>query len=81
MSLSVLQVATGFPSWGGTELHILNLSEQLRLRGYDVTVACRPGRWVEERATGDGPADRPDPRDERQARLAGLRDASRRSYV
>lgn len=50
MSLSVLQVATGFPSWGGTELHILNLSEQLRLRGYDVTVACRPGRWVEERA-------------------------------
>lgn len=50
MSLSVLQVATGFPSWGGTELHILNLSEQLRLRGYDVTVACRPGCWVEERA-------------------------------
>ncbi|MDQ2799440.1 MAG: glycosyltransferase family 4 protein, partial [Armatimonadota bacterium] len=48
--LSVLQVATGFPSWGGTELHILNLSEQLRLRGYDVTVACRPGCWVEERA-------------------------------
>ena len=54
MSLSVLQVATGFPSWGGTELHILNLSEQLRLRGYDVTVACRPGRWVEERATAMG---------------------------
>lgn len=50
MSLSVLQVATGFPSWGGTELHILNLSDQLRLRGYDVTVACRPGRWVEEQA-------------------------------
>ena len=42
MSLSVLQV------------HILNLSEQLRLRGYDVTVACRPGRWVEERATAMG---------------------------
>ncbi len=54
MSLSVLQVATGFPSWGGTELHILNLSEQLRLRGYDVSVACRPGRWVEERATAMG---------------------------
>jgi glycosyltransferase involved in cell wall biosynthesis len=50
MPLSVLQVATGFPSWGGTELHILNLSEQLRHRGYDVTIACRPGRWVEERA-------------------------------
>ena len=54
MSLSVLQVATGFPSWGGTELHILNLSEQLRLRGHDVTVACRPGRWVEERAKAMG---------------------------
>ena len=50
MSLSVLQVASGFPSWGGTELHILNLSDQLQQRGYDVTVACRPGRWVEERA-------------------------------
>lgn len=50
MSLSVLQVASSFPSWGGTELHILNLSEQLRLRGYDVTVACRPGKWVEARA-------------------------------
>ena len=54
MPLSVLQVATGFPSWGGTELHILNLSEQLQKRGYDVTVACRPGRWVEERATTMG---------------------------
>lgn len=51
MPLSVLQVATGFPSWGGTELHILNLSEQLQRRGHDVTIACRPGRWVEERAT------------------------------
>lgn len=50
MSLSVLQVATGFPSWGGTELHILNLSDQLQRRGYNVTVACRPGCWVEERA-------------------------------
>lgn len=54
MPLSVLQVATGFPSWGGTELHILNLSEQLKKRGYDVTVACRPGRWVEERANAMG---------------------------
>ncbi len=50
MPFSILQVATGFPHWGGTELHILNLSEQLRLRGHDVTVACRPGKWVEERA-------------------------------
>jgi len=50
MPLSVLQVASAFPGWGGAELHILNLSEQLQRRGYDVTVACRPGRWVEERA-------------------------------
>lgn len=50
MSLSVLQVASAFPSWGGAELHVLNLSQQLQRRGYDVTVACRPGRFVEERA-------------------------------
>ena len=50
MSLSVLQVASSFPAWGGAELHILNLSDQLQRRGHDVTVACRPGCWVEERA-------------------------------
>ena len=50
MPLSICQVASGCPSWGGVELHILNLSEQLRLRGHDVTVACRPDCWVEERA-------------------------------
>lgn len=54
MSLSILQVATGFPGWGGTELHILNLSDQLRRRGHDVTIACRPGKWVEERAQAMG---------------------------
>ncbi|MBV9850780.1 MAG: glycosyltransferase family 4 protein [Armatimonadetes bacterium] len=50
MSLSVLQVAAGMPNWGGAELHLLTLSDQLRQRGYDVTVACWPGRWVERRA-------------------------------
>ena len=54
MPLNVLQVATGFPNWGGTELHILNLSEQLQRRGHRVTIACRPGRWVEERAAQMG---------------------------
>lgn len=54
MSLSVLQVASGFPNWGGTELHILNLSDQLRRRGHRVTIACRPGRWVDERARALG---------------------------
>ena len=50
MPLSVLQVASAFPNWGGAELHALNLSQQLQRRGYDVTVACRPGRFVESRA-------------------------------
>lgn len=50
MSLSVLQMASAFPNWGGAEIHALNLSQQLQRRGYDVTVACRPGRFVEERA-------------------------------
>lgn len=50
MSLSVLQVASAFPNWGGAELHALNLSQQLQRRGHDVTVACRPGRFVEARA-------------------------------
>lgn len=50
MPLSVLQVASAFPNWGGAELHCLNLSQQLQRRGHDVTVACRPGRFVEERA-------------------------------
>jgi glycosyltransferase involved in cell wall biosynthesis len=48
--LRIIQFATGFPSWGGTELHLLNLSAQLKLRGHDVTVACRRGKWVESRA-------------------------------
>ncbi|BDI33044.1 glycosyl transferase [Capsulimonas corticalis] len=54
MSLSVLQVASSFASWGGAELHILNLSDQLRQRGYDVTVVCRPGLWIDERAKAMG---------------------------
>jgi glycosyltransferase involved in cell wall biosynthesis len=49
-TLSILQVASGFPAWGGTELHILNLSAQLSRRGHQVTVACRQGGWVESKA-------------------------------
>ncbi len=48
--LNILQVASGFPAWGGTELHILNLSQQLMLRGHRVTVACRPEGWVSRKA-------------------------------
>ena len=50
MPLTVLQVASSFPRWGGTEIHLLNLSDQLRQRGHHVTVACQPGRYVEARA-------------------------------
>src|SRR5262249_15131011 len=52
--LSILQVASGFPAWGGTELHLLNLSHQLKLRGHNVTVACRPDGWVFNKATEMG---------------------------
>jgi glycosyltransferase involved in cell wall biosynthesis len=48
--LSILQVGSGFPGWGGTELHLLNLSEQLVARGHRVTVAARPGKFVEAEA-------------------------------
>ncbi|MGO8673495.1 MAG: glycosyltransferase family 4 protein [Capsulimonadaceae bacterium] len=48
--LSILQVASGFPAWGGTELHLLNLSSQLVQRGHRVTVACRPDGWVHNKA-------------------------------
>jgi glycosyltransferase involved in cell wall biosynthesis len=48
--LKIMQFATGFPSWGGTELHILNLSDQLQVRGHDVTIACKPGKWVDAKA-------------------------------
>jgi len=49
--LTILQVASGFPAWGGTELHLLNLSNQLVRRGHNVTVACRPDGWVFNKAT------------------------------
>jgi glycosyltransferase involved in cell wall biosynthesis len=48
--LNILQVGSGFPGWGGTELHLLNLSEQLVARGHRVTVAARPGKFVEAEA-------------------------------
>ena len=50
MPLSVLQFAAAMPNWGGAEMHLLNLSEQLQRRGHEVTVACQPGHFVEERA-------------------------------
>jgi glycosyltransferase involved in cell wall biosynthesis len=52
--LKILQVGSGFPGWGGTELHLLNLSEQLVARGHRVTVAARPGKFVEAEAQKRG---------------------------
>lgn len=49
-SLNILQVGSGFPGWGGTELHLINLSEQLGKRGHRVTVIAQPGKFVEEEA-------------------------------
>ena len=45
--LHILEMASAFDGWGGTEIHLLNLSEQLIRRGHRVTVACRPGKFVE----------------------------------
>jgi glycosyltransferase involved in cell wall biosynthesis len=48
--LNILQVASCFADWGGTELHLLRLSDELARRGHSVTIACQPGRFVEQRA-------------------------------
>ena len=52
--LRILQVGSGFPGWGGTELHLVNLGEQLALRGHHVTVSARPGGFVEREAQNRG---------------------------
>jgi glycosyltransferase involved in cell wall biosynthesis len=52
--LNILQVGSCFPDWGGTEFHLLRLSEELTRRGHRVTVACQPGRFLEQRAQEKG---------------------------
>ena len=52
--LRILHVGSGFPGWGGTELHLINLSEQLAKRGHEVTVSARPDGFVEKEARGRG---------------------------
>ena len=52
--LTIMQVGSCFTSWGGIELHLLNLSDQLRARGHRVIVAARPDGWVLPRAQGMG---------------------------
>ncbi len=48
--LKIMQVASAFTSWGGMEIHLLNLAQQLEKRGHQVVVAAQPGKWVEQRA-------------------------------
>ncbi len=52
--LTIVQIASNLESWGGLEIHLLNLSEQLRARGHRVIVAGRPGRFVLSRAQALG---------------------------
>ncbi len=52
--LRILEVGSCFPGWGGTEIHVLNLSEQLVKRGHDVTISARPGRFVDTQARARG---------------------------
>jgi len=52
--LTIVQVATNLDSWGGLEIHLLNLGAQLRDRGHRVIVAGRPGRFVLSRAQALG---------------------------
>jgi len=52
--LTIMQVASCFTSWGGMELHLLNLSDQLRARGHRVIVAAQPNGWVLPRAQAMG---------------------------
>jgi len=52
--LTIVQVATNLDSWGGLEIHLLNLGAQLKKRGHRVIVAGRPGRFVLTRAQALG---------------------------
>ena len=52
--LTIVQVATNLEAWGGLELHLLTLADQLRSRGHRVLVAGRPGKFVLTRAQAMG---------------------------
>ncbi len=52
--LRILQCASCFGSWGGAELHLLNLSEQLVKRGHEVHITAVPGKFVEQDAARRG---------------------------
>lgn len=52
--LTIVQVASCFSHWGGMEIHLLNLGDQLRRRGHRVIVAARPGGYVMTKAQSLG---------------------------
>lgn len=52
--LTILQAGSGFPGWGGTELHLINLAEQLTQRGHRVVVTARPEKFVAQEAARRG---------------------------
>jgi glycosyltransferase involved in cell wall biosynthesis len=47
--LKILQVASSLHDWGGIERYVLYLTEGLRARGHEVTVACPPGSPLDRR--------------------------------
>ena len=52
--LTIVQIASNLDSWGGLEIHLLQLGAQLRDRGHRVIIAGRPGRFVLSRAEALG---------------------------
>lgn len=52
--LTVVQIASNLDSWGGMEIHLLQLGVQLQGRGHRVIIAGRPGRFVLARAQALG---------------------------
>lgn len=52
--LTIMQVASSFTSWGGMEIHLLNLAQQLQRRGHRAIIAAQPGKWVHQQAAAMG---------------------------
>ena len=52
--LTIVQVATNSEAWGGLEIHLLTLADQLRARGHRVIVAGWPGKFILSRARSLG---------------------------
>ena len=52
-SLKILKICSS-RAWGGLELHMTNLCEELRDRGHEVIPACYPGSRIDQRLRGLG---------------------------